>query len=203
MTSSSGKVFIKVDTINEQQENLKNSRKSFKILQKSFDKENLVGRSPLKGTFTKSKSETEINDSDGIKRKKACVGCQTNLELHTLSQITEEDLTTTGEPSDGYWKVLAEQRRIALDVSLKENEELHGRVHNLEEELNVSRAMLEETQNLVEVLTELVQEQDENADADKEGESSRHSLFNGSISEVNSATEPTDEIPVAGTSDAK
>lgn len=152
-------------------------------------------------------SETEINDTDGgIKRKKACVGCQTNLELHTLSQITEEDLTTVGEPSDGYWKVLAEQRRIALDVSLKENEELHGRVHSLEDELNVSRAMLEETQNLVEVLTELVQEQDDNTDTDKEGESSRNSLFNGSISEVKSTTSDTptdDDIPVAGTSDEK
>lgn len=140
-------------------------------------------------------SETEINDSDGIKRKKACVGCQTNLELHTLSQITEEDLTTTGEPSDGYWKTLAEQRRIALDVSLKENEELHGRVHCLEEELNVSRAMLEETQNLVEVLSELVQEQDENIDSNKEGESSRSSLFHASFAEeaVEKPKEDADE----------
>lgn len=151
-------------------------------------------------------SETEINDSDGIKRKKACVGCQTNLELHTLSQITEEDLTTTDEPSDGYWKVLAEQRRIALDLSLKENEELHGRVHNLEDELNVSRAMLEETQNLVEVLTELVQEQDENVDSTKEGESSRSSLFHASFAEevVAEPAEPEDDnIDVAETSDAK
>lgn len=148
-------------------------------------------------------SETEINDSDGIKRKKACVGCQTNLEMHTLTQITEEDLTTTDEPSDGYWKVLAEQRRLALDLSLKENEELHGRVHNLEEELNVSRAMLEETQNLVEVLTELVQEQDDTIDNDKVGESSLNSLINGSFAEA--AVEPKDEknIEVAEASDTK
>lgn len=137
-------------------------------------------------------SETEINDSDSIKRKKACVGCQTNLELHTLSQITEEDLTTTDEPSEGYWKVLAEQRRIALDVSLKENEELHGRVHNLEEELDVSRAMLEETQNLVEVLTELVQEQDDKNDDDKDGESSRRALLHASLAEE--AVESNDDI---------
>lgn len=137
-------------------------------------------------------SETEINDSDGIKRKKACVGCQTNLESHTLSQITEEDLTTTGEPSDGYWKVLAEQRRIALDLSLKENEELHDRVHNLEDELNVSRAMLEETQNLVEILTELVQEQDDKNDDNKDGESSRHALLHASLAEE--AVELNDDI---------
>lgn len=149
-------------------------------------------------------SETEINDSDGIKRKKACVGCQTNLELHTLSQITEEDLTTTAEPSDGYWKVLAEQRRHALDVSLKENEELHGRVHNLEEELNVSRAMLEETQNLVEVLSELVQEQDENIDNTIEGgESSRSSLFHGSFAEEAAVEPKDDKIEVAEASEPK
>lgn len=148
-------------------------------------------------------SETEINDSDSIKRKKACVGCQTNLESQTLAQITEEDLTTADEPSEGYWKVLAEQRRIALDLSLKENEELHGRVHNLEEELNVSRAMLEETQNLVEVLTELVQEQDETVDeGNKDGESSRNSLFTASFTGA-MAAEPKDDNIVDETSDTK
>lgn len=147
-------------------------------------------------------SETEINDTDGVKRKKACVGCQTNLELHNLSQITEDDLTTTGEPSESYWKVLAEQRRIALDVSLKENEELHDRVHNLEEELNVSRAMLEETQNLVEVLSELVQEQDDNDDNNKEGESSKQSLMNASF--TGEAVHPKhDNTEVIEKSDAK
>lgn len=141
-------------------------------------------------------SEPEINDTENnIKRKKACVGCQTNLELHTLTQITEEDLTSTDEPSESYWKTLAEQRRLALDVSLKENEELHGRVHCLEEELNVSRAMLEETQNLVEVLTEMVQEQEETAE-DKEGESSRHSLYSGSIAEPPAAKPDDDNVTV-------
>lgn len=76
----------------------------------------------------------------------------------TLAEIIEEDLTTEGEPSEGYWKVLAEKRRVALDVSLKENEELHDKISNLEEELNISRAMLDESRNLVEVLTEMIQE---------------------------------------------
>lgn len=75
-------------------------------------------------------------------------------------KIIEEDLTTEGEPSDGYWKTLAEKRRIALDISLKENEELHEKVTSLEEELVLSREMLEESKNLVELLTEIIQERD-------------------------------------------
>lgn len=75
-----------------------------------------------------------------------------------LAKVTEEDLTTEGEPSDGYWKVVAEKRRIALDISLKENEELHEKVASLEEELGIARAMLDESKNLVEVLTEMIQD---------------------------------------------
>lgn len=76
------------------------------------------------------------------------------------NRIVEEDLTSEGEPSEGYWKTLAEKRRVALDVSLKENEELHEKVESLEEELSISRTMLEESRNLVELLTEIIQEQD-------------------------------------------
>lgn len=76
------------------------------------------------------------------------------------SRIIEEDLTTEGEPSEGYWKTLAEKRRIALDISLKENEELHEKVASLEEELTISRTMLEESKNLVELLTEIIHEQE-------------------------------------------
>lgn len=92
------------------------------------------------------------------KRRKSS---QENAEKE-LQKITEEDLTTDGEPSEGYWKALAERRRIALDISLKENEELHEKINNLEDELNISRAMLDESRNLVEVLTEIIQENEAN-----------------------------------------
>lgn len=72
-------------------------------------------------------------------------------------------MITEGEPSDGYWKALAEKRRVALDVSLKENEELHEKVASLEEELSISRSMLEESRNLVDLLTEIIQEQEGDA----------------------------------------
>lgn len=105
-----------------------------------------------------------------------------------MVKIVEEDLTTEGEPSEGYWKTLAEKRRIALDVSLKENEELHEKVASLEEELEISRAMVEESKNLVEVLTEMIQETDAN-------DSGLPNNLNGEISrgvfDVDSVTDDT------------
>lgn len=48
-----------------------------------------------------------------------------------------------------------------MEDSLHENEMLHEKVAGLEEELTISRAMLDETKNLVEVLTEMINEPDE------------------------------------------
>lgn len=91
-----------------------------------------------------------------MKRRKSSLS-QDSAEKQ-LTKVIEEDLTTEGEPSDGYWKVLAEKRRIALDESLKENEALHEKVMSLEEELTIARSMLDESKNLVEVLTEMIQD---------------------------------------------
>lgn len=103
-------------------------------------------------------SETEINDGE-IKRKKLVThGCQTDPELLALAKITEEDLTTEGEPSEGYWKVLAEKRRVALDLSLRENEELYEEVNGLQQQLELTNQMLDESKNLVEILTEMLEE---------------------------------------------
>lgn len=107
--------------------------------------------------------------------------CQTDSELkQALEKITEEDLTTEDEPSEAYWKALAERRRIALDISLKENEELHERVEQLEEELNVSRQMLDETKNLVEILTEMLDENTAGKNDDDGGNCSKD-LMNASL----------------------
>lgn len=103
-------------------------------------------------------SETEINDGE-IKRKKLVThACQTDPELLALAKITEEDLTTDGEPSEGYWKVLAEKRRVALDLSLRENEVLYEEVNGLRDQLELSNQMLDESKNLVEILTEMLEE---------------------------------------------
>lgn len=124
-------------------------------------------------------SETEINDGE-IKRKKLVThASQTDPERLELAKITEEDLTTDGEPSEGYWKVLAEKRRVALDQSLRENEELYEEVHSLRDQLEISNQMLDESKNLVEILTEMLEENeqtDEKDDCAKE-------LINASLAE--------------------
>lgn len=67
-----------------------------------------------------------------------------------------------------YWETLAEKRREALETSLIENKKLHERIEGLEEELDSSRKMIEETKNLVEILQEIISEQEVD-DAEEEG----------------------------------
>lgn len=128
--------------------------------------------------------ETEINDGE-IKRKKLVTNsCQTDTARLELAKITEEDLITDGEPSEGYWKVLAEKRRDALEITLRENEELCDEVNSLRAQLDVSNQMLDESKNLVEILTEMLQENENNdpSTADDKGECSKD-LINASLAE--------------------
>lgn len=66
---------------------------------------------------------------------------------------------TSDVAGEVYWETLAEKRRSALEESLCENQELYERIAVLEDELNQSKKMLEETRNLVEVLTEMIEEE--------------------------------------------
>lgn len=75
-------------------------------------------------------------------------------------KITSADLTSD-EVGENYYEILAEKRRVALEESLTENQELYERIASLETELNDSKAMLEEARALVETLTEMLQEQEE------------------------------------------
>ncbi|XP_038122447.1 geminin-like [Culex quinquefasciatus] len=68
--------------------------------------------------------------------------------------ITEEDLTSAEGPSQQYWEVLAEKRRAALLESLSENMDLYEQLSSLKKELSTSKQMLQESRNIVEVLTE-------------------------------------------------
>lgn len=135
-----------------------------KVLQKTAtDKENLVGRMPAfigKEHLAKKTSFTDTASTPDNKRIKASTSsqsCQTTPSLEAR-QITEEDLTSDEVVSENYWEVLAEKRRVALEESLTENEELYDRIGSLESELNQSRKLLEETRNLVDVLTEMLDE---------------------------------------------
>lgn len=111
-------------------------------------------------SFLSETSVTSPSTTLEPKRRKSSAS-QDSAEKH-LARVTEEDLTTEGEPSEYYWKGLAEKRREVLEVSLKENQELYEKVESLEEELSIARQMLEESKNLVEVLTEMIQENENN-----------------------------------------
>uniref|UniRef100_A0A1B0DRB6 Uncharacterized protein n=2 Tax=Phlebotomus papatasi TaxID=29031 RepID=A0A1B0DRB6_PHLPP len=154
-------------------ENLKNNRRTFKVLQKNAkDKENLVGRSivPIgKEILGKQKAELEEEKSGQKKRKQTSQHVQTDSEESCDQQITEADLTSTAGPSQKYWEILAEKRRVALEDALKENEALHEEVKSLKAELDQAHAMLDETNKMVETLSEMIQGNEEaEEDADQE-----------------------------------
>jgi len=61
-------------------------------------------------------------------------------------------LLLTGSPSENYWELLAEQRRVALEETLQENEKLYKKIARLEEENKICKEMLKEQESLVDVL---------------------------------------------------
>ncbi|KAG8224070.1 hypothetical protein J437_LFUL001147 [Ladona fulva] len=88
-------------------------------------------------------------------------------EFHTTAvqtdrndQLDVNDLISSGPPSDTYWKMLAEQRLKALEKTLKENEELHMKVERLEKQKSAYKEMLDETNALVEILKEMIENND-------------------------------------------
>lgn len=113
--------------------------------------------------MNKNFSENEINDPEAKRKRVVTLAVQTDPERLELTKITESDLTTDGEPSEAYWKVLAEKRRIAMELTLQENAELEEERANLMDMLDVSAQMLDESRNLVEILTEMLQENEDEA----------------------------------------
>lgn len=87
--------------------------------------------------------------------------------------------------------MLAEKRRIAMELTLQENAELEEERANLMDMLDVSAQMLDESRNLVEILTEMLQENEADEAANtstktegfERGESSKSQLFNASLAE--------------------
>lgn len=180
---SAKKVFIQVESASEQQENLKNTRKTLKVLQNvATDKENLAGR-PVLDKISRLKGALELtnNTAETAKRKK--IDTRSTQTSPGKKSVTVEDLTESDAPSSTYWELLAEKRRQALEATLEENQHLHERIEGLESELDTSRKMLEETKNLVEVLTEMLNENE----AEKEIEND--------LDQHHSESEPEEEQP--------
>ncbi|XP_004535240.1 geminin isoform X1 [Ceratitis capitata] len=177
---STKKVFIQIESAAEQQENLKNQRKTFKVLQPggiATDKENLAGRPQIdKLSRLKAATEASLASTELAKRKKVetrVSETQTSPQKGTSdggkSAITAEDLTSEEKPGQVYWEHLAEKRREALEETLVENRRLHERIEGLEAELDTSREMLAEARNLVEVLTEMLNENEAEREIESDG----------------------------------
>lgn len=204
MSAQSGKIVIQVESTAEQEEHLRNSRKMLKEVSNNtaMNKENVIksaigaGKLPSFLAHKELAKKTLFTGTDPaeaieMKRKKVVQSqsSQTSPEKKQASKptITEEDLTSLEGPSQQYWEVLAEKRRLALEESLSENMELYEKISSLEEELSTSKQMLQESRNLVEVLTELLQEgeaEKEEAAVDKPGAARNPEDDSGVVPEV-------------------
>lgn len=138
---------------------IKTPRRSLHPLQKSaVDKENLVGAGRSTNYMTPNKGKLNvISENKSAKKQKISRAAESK-------SITVEDLTSEEEPGKEYYKILAERRRVALEEALKENEQLHEKVKLLEEENKQCNILLNETRELVETLTEMLKEGNEEED---------------------------------------
>ncbi|KAH8384696.1 hypothetical protein KR093_005573 [Drosophila rubida] len=186
MSTGAARVYIQVESEAEQQEHLKQQRKTLKPLQaNAIDKENLTGpgRVSIVDQLSRLKAGVNLTPKYG---KRKCVesgptaattttiatqDADTQTEVNDADKpITAEDLTSACEPGENYYKLLAEQRRTALEDTLNENRHLHERIEGLEEEINIMRKELDTANNLVEVLKEICgeDESDESENAEEQ-----------------------------------
>uniref|UniRef100_A0A1A9UZG0 Geminin n=1 Tax=Glossina austeni TaxID=7395 RepID=A0A1A9UZG0_GLOAU len=178
-STSCNKIFIPIETPAEQEETLKNQRKTLGLQGEATDKENFTSSkksdklSRLKALYDISNAAA-VKANEGTKRKKVeakVTETKTNLEYPNKRGKTEDtaEKGETGEVSgsSGDWERLAEERRETLAEALKENQRLHECAERLEKELSASRQQVEEIQHLVAILTEMLEE-NERGDASNE-----------------------------------
>nr|CAD7264528.1 unnamed protein product [Timema shepardi] len=88
------------------------------------------------------------------------------VEINTTSAFANYATEAAG-PSEKYWEVLAERRRVALEETLKENQKLHDTIALLKEECSEYKQLLKDSEDLVETLKELLgYEENEMGDQD-------------------------------------
>ncbi|XP_014605623.1 PREDICTED: uncharacterized protein LOC106787613 [Polistes canadensis] len=116
---------------------------------------------PLQDTVKKDVKDTSVNSKkESIKNRNCFYKKDKAVQISRgeLIQIEIEDLLSEPDPSENYWQVLAERRRIALHDALEENRKLHERIATLQEENRLCNEMLNETRALVEVLQEMIED---------------------------------------------
>ncbi|XP_029164389.1 geminin-like [Nylanderia fulva] len=155
-------------------------RKPLQILQPAAtDKETLVGSDRIFRPVQQSKKNTKSEDvakskRSALKHKKVTSEDKAIQTAREEKIIIEAEDLTSANPSENYWQVLAEKRRMALVNTLEENKTLSQRIEKLKEDNHIYREMLEEAKTLIEVL----QEEIENNRSDMNNSSDNSVFFN-------------------------
>lgn len=117
-------------------------------------------------------SANELSDGE-IKRKRlvahsaqtAGFGSQTALsQIDEETDSVQQPATAADTSPENYWRNQAEIRRLALETHLRRNEQLHNEVATLKLQLDNANRLLDDSKNLVEVLTELLEEDEATGD---------------------------------------
>jgi len=143
-SSGAGKDLIK----NAMSDKMKGDVKNIKTVEKTSKPEKTV---TFKKINEKPKNESKKVVRDGKKSGRIFKDISVQTETAEKLKVTSDDLTADVSPSENYWKILAERRRIALHDALEENQ-------MLSEQLKVYKEMLDESRALVEVLKEMIGE---------------------------------------------
>ncbi|KAK6625138.1 hypothetical protein RUM43_005429 [Polyplax serrata] len=162
----------------------KRCKKTLNILRiAATDKENLTSKVTHKKTDAiKNKG---IKLQTGKRFKKNINTNETEMQVKDKISKTKPDNSTKSDtvlpsdliidnPSENYWQNLAESQAKALNSALKENVDLHNKLNELEYENSRLKAMLDEAKSLVEVLTEMIEQNDDEAN----GNNKEDSTFN-------------------------
>lgn len=146
-------------------------RKPLQVLQPAAtDRETLVGADRiLRCIQSKEKAKgdkTKMIKKDVSKCKKITSKNKAIQTAQEKVEIEPEDLTSIANPSENYWQLLAERRKVALVNTLEENKKLSQRIEKLEEENRIYKEMLDETKTLIEVLQEEIEDRNINNSLD-------------------------------------
>ncbi|XP_055940454.1 geminin-like [Argiope bruennichi] len=95
-----------------------------------------------------SKNSVEVT----ISTSSALTSAASLQDSKDLGNAISPSMLTSDNPPDSYWKMLAEERRIALEQALCENEQLYDQIQVLETENSQLKSCLKEAEKLAEVL---------------------------------------------------
>lgn len=103
--------------------------------------------------YTDNSTENKSNDGDTAKKEKSAE--EIAYELMVQEEIPER-----------YWKEIAEERRVALQNTLKENEQLHIEIKDLKEENARLKVTADQAVYLAEVVQDLLGETKDDKEED-------------------------------------